>query len=309
MNSVTSLINILTGPALFIRHDEYISELASLVPFFITKQELPESNYEKISRKKLKELDIEGSIKVTDEYTSTELDTNTLAYHHVFGTITSESNWRFSTKGLQKNLFAAEANENISGHFLHISSGGGQAWYLEQLAETLRSLEKPVHAFIERVCASAAYYIASQSDFISAATPFDVIGSIGVMTSYMDLTPMLEKWGIKFIEEYGTNSDLKNKKYNDLRTGKPEQYIKEELDPIRDRFVSDVKLGRSEIAKLPDDHPILRGETFYANIATKNGLIDSVENFSVALKRTHDAAIAWSNKKNDRKKALQILNQ
>lgn len=310
MNSIASLIKILTASdsRLFITKNEYISELAALAPFFLSKREIVEESYKDDSHEKFKSLLPVAGIKLTDDFTSTELDVNTLAYYRIFGTITSDSYWRMSTKELQRNLIAAENNENISGHFLHISSGGGEAWFLDQLAETMRSLEKPVHAFIERVCGSAAYYIASQSDFISASTPFDVIGCIGTMTSFMDMQPMLEKWGVKFIEEYATNSDLKNKKYNNLLKGKPEQYITEELDPLRDKFVSDVKLCRDKIAKLPEDHPVLRGETFYANKSIDNGLIDIIEPLPASLQRAYDAAIAWSNKKSNRKQALQILN-
>ncbi|MDD2300330.1 MAG: S49 family peptidase [Fermentimonas sp.] len=311
MNSIASLIRILTdtNSGLFITQNEYISELASLLPYFLTKREITNEAYIVASKKKLYELDITGSVKLTDDYTSTELDLNTLAYHRVFGTITADSYWRVSTKQLQRNLIAADANNNISGHFVHISSGGGEAWYLDQLAETMRSINKPIHAYIERVCGSAAYYIASQSDFISASTPFDLIGCIGTMVSFMDMKPMFEKWGMKFIEEYATNSDLKNKKYNDLLKGSPGQFIREELDPLRDKFVADVKLCRETIAKLPEDHPVLHGETFYASKSIENGLIDAVEPFGAALQRANDAALEWNKKNFNRKQALQILNQ
>lgn len=311
MNSIASLIRILTdtNSGLFITQNEYISELASLLPYFLTKREITSEAYIVASKKKLQELNITGSVKLTDDYTSTELDLNTLAYHRVFGTITADSDWRVSTKQLQRNLIAADANNNISGHFVHISSGGGEAWYLDQLAETMRSINKPIHAYIERVCGSAAYYIASQSDFISASTPFDLIGCIGTMVSFMDMKPMFEKWGMKFIEEYATNSDLKNKKYNDLLKGSPGQFIREELDPLRDKFVADVKLCRETIAKLPEDHPVLHGETFYASKSIENGLIDAVEPFGAALQRANDAALEWNKKNFNRKQALQILNQ
>lgn len=113
---------------------------------------------------------------------------------------------------------------------------------------------------------------------------------------------------MKFIEEYATNSDLKNKKYNDLLDGKPQQYIREELDPLRDKFVGDVKLMRKTIADLPDDHPVVRGETYYAGDAIGNGLIDIVEPFSSALERAYNAALAWNSKKSTRKQALQIIH-
>lgn len=310
MNSISSLIRILTASdsRLFITRNEYISELASLVPFFLSKREISEESYVDAKKKELEKIIPVNGIKLTDEYTSTELDANTLAYYRISGTITADSYWRMSTKQLQKDLLAADANQNISGHFLHISSGGGEAWFLDQLAQTMREISKPMHAFIERVCGSAAYYIASQTDYISAATPFDVVGCIGTMTSFMDIQPMFEKWGMKFIEEYATNSDLKNKKYNDLLDGKPQQYIREELDPLRDKFVGDVKLMRKTIADLPDDHPVVRGETYYAGDAIGNGLIDIVEPFSSALERAYNAALAWNSKKSTRKQALQIIH-
>jgi len=310
MNSISSLIRILTASdsRLFITRNEYISELASLVPFFLSKREISEESYADVSKKELEKIIPVNSIKLTDDYTSTELDANTLAYYRISGTITADSYWRMSTKQLQKDLITADANQNISGHFLHISSGGGEAWFLDQLAQTMREINKPMHAFIERVCGSAAYYIASQTDYISASTPFDVVGCIGTMTSFMDIQPMFEKWGMKFIEEYATNSDLKNKKYNDLLDGKPQQYIREELDPLRDKFVGDVKLMRKTIADLPDDHPVVRGETYYAENAIENGLIDIVEPFSSALERAYNAALAWNSKKSTRKQALQIIH-
>lgn len=311
MNSIASLIRILTdtNTGLFITQNEYISELASLLPHFLSKREIVSETYIDASKKKLQELQATSSIKLTDDYTSTELDINTIAYHNVFGTITAENHWRVSTKQLQRNLLTADANENISGHLVHISSGGGEAWYLDQLAETMRAINKPIHAFIERVCGSAAYYIASQTDFISASTPFDLVGCIGTMVSFMDMRPMFEKWGMKFIEEYATNSELKNKKYNDLINGSPGQFIREELDPLRDKFVSDVKLCREVIAKLPEDDPVLHGETFYASKSIKNGLIDIVEPFGAALQRVYNAALEWNKKNLKRKQALQILNQ
>lgn len=309
MNSIAELIRILTAAdsRLFITRNEYIAELASLVPFFLAKKEIVSDTYAQASRNELEKIIHQNGIKLTDDYSAVDLDVNTLAYYRIFGTITSSSYWRVSTKQLQRDLIAADGNDNISGHFLHISSGGGEAWFLDQLAETMRSINKPVHAFIERVCGSAAYYIASQSDYISASTPYDLIGCIGTMTSFMDIQPLLEKWGVKFIEEYASKSDLKNKKYNDLLHGNPEQYIREELDPLRDKFVGDVKLMRDKIAKLPEDHPLLHGETFYANKSIDNGLIDIVEPFSAALQRAYDAAILWNSTNTIRKKALQNI--
>lgn len=51
------------------------------------------------------------------------------------------------------------------------------------------------------------------------------------MISTCNYDGWFEKMGLKLIQAKATKSDLKNKKTDDLLRGKPEQYIKEELDP------------------------------------------------------------------------------
>lgn len=309
MNAITDLIQLLasTDTSLLMRRNEYIAEIAAIVPFFVSKKEMNIPLYKEEMKKELQKIKTNESIHVTDNLQSEDLPENSIAYHRVMGTITADSYWRFSSKQMQHDLLQAEANPNISSHFIHISSGGGEAWYLEKLAETIRTLTKPSFAFIEKVAASAGYYIASQTSHISCATNFDLVGCIGTMVGFMDIQPMLEKWGMKFIEEVAQQSDLKNKKYNDLRKGKPKQYIEEELNPVAQQFIDDVKLGRPSIAKLPEDHPVLRGETFYANKSIENGLIDTIETIDSAIYRAYDAGVLWKQKQDTRRKAIQSL--
>ncbi len=309
MNQFEAIIRVLVSPdsRLLMTRREFIAELAALVPFFLSRKEITGDTYAAAVDKDFKKMKIRAGIKVTNNPHNEELESNTLAYYRIKGMITADSCWRVSTKELQGDIITAEANPNISGHFFHINSGGGEAWFLDQLAATIRQCNKPTFAFIEKICGSAAYYIASQAGHISVATPFDLIGCIGTMVSITDIEPMLEKWGVKFIQEYATNSDLKNKKYNDLLDGQPQQFITEELDPLRDQFVADVKVCRPAIAALPEDHPVLRGETYYANKSIENGLIDVIEPFDAALERTYAAATVWNTENDKRRKALRYI--
>lgn len=102
----------------------------------------------------------EGSAAtLTDEFDDEQLPDNSIAYHRVFGTVMAESYWWFSSKQLEADLIAAEANPQISCHFLHINSPGGEAWYLDRLSETLRNCQKPILTFYEQMCCSAGYYL------------------------------------------------------------------------------------------------------------------------------------------------------
>ena len=311
MNPIAHLLKILAthDSRLLMMYSEYIAELASLAPYFFLKKDAHYRllTYKEIVQKEAKNLAEKTSIPITDTFNSTELKENTLAYHRIKGMIIYDTNWNFSTKHFQTDLLTAEANDNISGHFLHITSGGGEAYYLEQVAQTMQSLKKPTYALIEKVCGSAGYYIASQCNHVASLTQYDNVGCIGTMVGFMDLEPMFKKWGINVIKEFAEGSDLKNKKYYNLIDGKPKQFIAEELNPLREQFVADVKKMRPKIAALSDDHPVLRGETFYSGKAIKNGLVDEITTFDNALADAYALATEWHNSNITQQQALKYL--
>ena len=115
-------------------------------------------------------------VSISNEFNSDELPDNSIAYHQVFGIITADSRWWFSSKRLEIDLQNADSNPAFSVHFVHINSPGGEAWYLDRLSETMRNLQKPVFVLLEYVCASAGYYIGCHGKLIFALTQNDTIG-------------------------------------------------------------------------------------------------------------------------------------
>ena len=237
-------------------------------------------------------------ITLTDEFSDEQLPDNSIAYHRVFGTVMSDSYYYFSSKQLQSDLLAAEANPQISCHFLHVNSPGGEAWYLDRLSETLRSCEKPILTYYEQTCCSAGYYIGCHGQRVYARTANDYVGCIGTMCSFYDFEEYFAKLGIKKVEAKATKSDLKNKVFDDLRKGKDEQFVKDILDPMNVQFLSEVRSQRSKIADLPDDTPVLRGETFYTAQAVELGLTDGSRTMGEAISE----AVAMANEYTDTKK-------
>lgn len=222
-------------------------------------------------------------INLTDEFASPSLQENTIAYHRIFGVVTSESYFYFSSKQLQMDFMQAEDNPNISAHLLHINSPGGEAWYMDRLSETLRSAKKPIVAIYEEYCASAAYYIGCHGQKLYATTNNDFVGCIGTMCSFWDFEAYFEKLGLKKITAKATNSRLKNKVFEDLRSGKPNQYIQNVLDPLNEQFLNEVKTMRPKLAELDDDAPVLQGESFYTKQAEEVGLIDGKRTLTEAI--------------------------
>ncbi len=233
-------------------------------------------------------------INVTTEFVNNKLEENTLAFHFIDGPVFADYDpwgWYFSTKQFRDDLIAAEANDNIIGHFIWANSGGGEAWFLEQAYNVGINLTKPVHAFVEKRAASAGYYLISFADKIIAATPNDTFGSIGTMVSFWDMVPYYESLGFKWHEEYSNLSDLKNKKFNDLLQGKADQYKKEELDPLAEQFRTAVRNAREPLAKLDEKHPAFRGETFSTLRAIEIGLIDAQMTLEDAVAELYRVAL------------------
>lgn len=234
-------------------------------------------------------------VLATNDLSNVDAQKEVLFYHPVKGYIGAYPRWGydfsswnwielFSTLNFIQNLKLAEDAPNVVAHFIHINSGGGEAWALDIAASTMRECKKPIYVFIEGCCASGGYYLACGAQMIKAFTQNDQIGCIGTMSSVVDISGRLEQLGIKEFDIYATRSDLKNRRESDILTGNAEQFITEVLDPIQSQFESAVRTGRKVLNDLPDDHPVFRGAMFSAIEAEKIGLIDGVvSDLGVAL--------------------------
>lgn len=89
----------------------------------------------------------------------------------------------------------------VKGVILAIDSPGGTTAGGESIYEAVRALasEKPVVAQVGTLAASAGYMIASASDHI-VARQSSIVGSIGVLVQYPDLTGLMDKLGVKLEE-------------------------------------------------------------------------------------------------------------
>lgn len=188
------------------------------------------------------------------------------------------------TKHHQKVLQEYLNDPLCAGVVLDIDSGGGQVAGTPEFYDFLKSASKPVHTYTDGMLCSAAYYIASATNSITANPRADAIGSIGTMVSFVDLTGYYEKQGAKVITEYATKSTGKNKAFRDLLAGNPETYILNELDPITDTFINDVKATRSTITDTVFD-----GSTYNAEDALQMGLIDQVGQITYVIQSIFNA--------------------
>lgn len=187
------------------------------------------------------------------------------------------------------------AQKDVAGIVLDIDTGGGSVNSVPPLLEAIastRSQGKAIVAHCDAAC-SAGYWTASATDRIFANnTISSVFGSVGVMTSYLDMVPYYEKEGAKYHEVYSSHSADKNSTFQKFLKGEYQTFIEVELDPIAIQFQEAVKSGRS--GKINTEAKgVLTGATFNADKSLELGLIDQIGGLSQAINYVH--AQAWAN--------------
>ena len=188
------------------------------------------------------------------------------------------------TKDHQKVLQEYLNDPKCIGIVLDVDSGGGQVSGTAEFYDFLKSANKPIVTYTDGYLASAAYYLASATNKIVANPRADLIGSIGTMISFVDLTGYYEKQGAKVITEYATKSTAKNKGFRDLLAGNPETYIQTQLDPITDTFINDVKNARENV-----NEAVFDGSTYSPEKALEMGLIDQLGQIEDVIQSLFDS--------------------
>lgn len=167
---------------------------------------------------------------------------------------------------------AADNNNNI-GIVLDIDSGGGTTNAIPCIIEAIRKVQKagkPIVAHCD-LCASAAYWIASQCDAVFADNTLSTFGSIGVMAQFVDDSNTPD--GNRIITIYAKESPDKNLSYRKALQGDYE-LAQEELSPFVTAFHEAVKKGRHKLRA--DADGVLTGGTFLSQQAIDVGLIDDI---------------------------------
>lgn len=193
-----------------------------------------------------------------------------------------------STVQIRRQVRAAAADPSIKAIFLHVESPGGAVPGTAELADDVLAArdKKPVHAFIEDVGASAAFWIAAQANFISA-NRMAFVGSIGTFAGLHDLSKMADKMGIEVV--LFKAGEFKAAGFpGTVVTPEQREMFQNRINMINDQFLAGlVKSGRftkKEAKELND------GRALIASEALKVNMIDKVETFDQALSRVIKAS-------------------
>jgi protease IV len=162
----------------------------------------------------------------------------------------------------------------VRGVILAINSPGGTTAGGEAIFEEVRRLaaEKPVVAQVGTLAASAGYMVASATDHI-VARQSSIVGSIGVLIQFPDLTGLMEKLGIGV--ESVKSSPLKAEPSPFTPTTDEErQMVRALIMDSYDWFVGVIEdrrpLTRAEVQALAD------GSIFTGRQALQRKLVDTL---------------------------------
>lgn len=186
-----------------------------------------------------------------------------------------------STVLTKRAVRLARRDPAVKAILLAIDSPGGMVAGTAELAQEVAqaNLTTPVHAYIEDLGASAAYWVASQARKISANATAE-IGSIGVLAILQDSSGLAERSGL-------TVHVVSTGRYKGM--GAPGSKVLPEhlaeveamVEDLGSHFFQAVQEGRamnaSQLARVSD------GRVWIAAKARQLGLIDTVQSFDAAL--------------------------
>jgi|SRR3989338_3513310 len=180
---------------------------------------------------------------------------------------------------IEEMLRSARADPSIKALLVDVESGGGVAVAGTEIASAIRRFGKPSAAVIHDVGASAGYLAAAAADVVFASEN-SAVGSIGVSSSYTDISEKNRREGVTFHQ-------LSSAPYKDTYspdkplTDAERALIMRDVNVSHDNFVRAVALYRGmpveSVAAFAD------GSTLPGQAALDAGLIDEIGGTEEAL--------------------------
>ena len=166
---------------------------------------------------------------------------------------------------------AAVADPQVEKVVLWFNSAGGTVTGVPEVAQRIAAAAKikPVIAFTDSICASAAYWLASQCSAVYT-TESATIGSVGVYTALLDESARLESEGVKINAISAGEHKLEGASFRPLADSERAR-IQSGVDKIFARFVAAIHSVRPQIMA-----DAMQGQCFDGEDAVAAGISDGV---------------------------------
>jgi len=187
-----------------------------------------------------------------------------------------------------------EKDTAVKAIVIEIDSPGGTVTASDQIHHRLEDFklkfpDKPVIIAMGGLAASGGYYVACAGDHIFAQRT-TMTGSIGVLWQSMNVSRLLDKWGVEDNSIHSTGADYKEVgSPTKPMSAEESQYIRAIIDQAFSEFKQVVVGGRKSALKQPID-TIANGKIYTAQEALSLGLVDAIGYLSNATQ--HAAGVA-----------------
>ncbi len=195
-------------------------------------------------------------------------------------------------RSMAKSIRALRENRHVKAVVFRVNSGGGSALASESIQQELALLHKtkPLVISMGPVAGSGGYWISTTGRQV-IASPTTITGSIGVVSSFFDISKLLVKYGI-------TIDSIKSGELSDfgstLRglTDQERATIDGVVEFLYQGFVQRVATARG---MTPDRvHELGEGRVWLGNDAHRHGLVDELGGLHMAI--NHAKAALKTNK-------------
>jgi signal peptide peptidase SppA len=186
------------------------------------------------------------------------------------------------TQTLMRDIEIAAADPEIAAIVIKINSPGGEAFGINELANTIYAArsKKPVVGYAYGYCASAAYWVGAACDTLVTDAEA-LLGSIGVVAIWADFTGYYEMFGIAFEEVTSSNAPYKRL---DIREPEERKVFMAEIDGMEKVFIDSVAKFR-DVKRNDVIDNFGQGAVLAGHLAVKANMADAVDSFEGVIRK------------------------
>lgn len=194
-----------------------------------------------------------------------------------------------STVHTRQLLRQAARDDAVSQVMLHVYSPGGHVDGTSELAGDVARIGamKPTFAHIEDLGASAAYWVASQAQRITANATAEV-GSIGTVAVLEDTSKRMDRLGIE-VHVLSTGPYKGAGVDGAPLSAEALSYFRGRVESLNSHFLQAIQRGRGMTDAQVD--AVRDGRVHIAQMAQSYNLIDAVQSFDEALEQAKQGAL------------------
>lgn len=225
--------------------------------------------------------------------TSHESGTGNVALIKIYGPITTTSdNSLFSqqtasAENIIKMLDDISKDPTIKAVILDINSGGGSGVAADEISHSIKKLRDKnitIVSYIRDMGTSAAYWIASSSEFV-VANRLSFVGSIGVLSGFLDFSRFIDHYNISYERFVAGESKDFGTPFRPVTESERKEF-QQKLNLLHLIFIEEIATNRN----LSFEHVeyISTGMIFTSSESAKLGLIDKIGYIEDAIQYIED---------------------